>query len=967
MPKQVEFDGQVHEFPDDFTDADISKALASAHPQAPARNPNIPDALPDTPKDFFTNPKYQQGTPKYKAESARAASAPSGIKGGESILDEGKRVAKSVLGPAAQGLAGVAENTYSGLTGLVGSAANIAGKLTGAQYFAREPGQSEADFYKKNREATTYQPQSEGGKEMARVSQDTIGKVFEKGGQKVSDLTGDPAAGELAKDAVSLILPTVLSKAGGALMRERPAAAQPPPPKAPIPEQPVEGLRAAGIKVPPFVASKITPENGRPIATALEGFAGSDSLRKTMLLSNAKPITSLGAQHIGLPADTPRLTPKLFDAKAEVPLAKYREVGRALPEFETSKALTSEFDAIPDDLNLTEKTRPLAAAEIDRYRASRVSGSSAVKTISVLRRRASKEWASDDLATNDMGDVHRAMADAIENELERQLAAGGDHKLIGEYRDARVQLAKINDIESATRSGQVDAKIVHRLAKNGKPLTGYAKIIADAYEMAPHILEHPNTVRNVGDSFSPALGAMADLGTAGIRPAIRAFLNSDLYQNRLGKVSKPGPGAALADYFGEQGPSGPTGPVEPPPNGPTARPPRLGGPPPSPFRPSQARTMLEAQKRSGNLTLADELTNPEQLPEAPSRLHAETPPPPVRGDIPFKGSEPQLTSLADDLGLAQERKGEGIPYRPQSLADQMAGDLELEHQKLLPAPNTKTSAPVPRGIEDENFIRLNEEHLRDMGESAGVSMAGQKHPGLARSTKGEPPQDGGGKPPAPKKPPEGGSGPQSTPESEMGDIVSQLGLDVQPGKRPGTFEVRTPGEKTASVFTSEAAARKAASNLADDLLGEGESQPPPKPRTKTSAEDAGRGEAPADAFDELFAKKPVLKSNGGKGARAAVDDAFENNASGESSASVEAINRVESEKTAGRDRYLIHADGTVTPLRGVDAVDASAKKGQVIAQRGVGDKPYTVLDRGGLSKRAAENRITMVEHLLGKE
>lgn len=818
---------------DKDTEAKAIAAYRRESNPAPARNPNIP----------------QGDVPSLPGEPVKPGSKPFSRAPQEGIADDVKRVAKSVLGPAAQGLAGAAENTYSGLTGLVGSAANIAGKLTGAQHFAREPGQSEADFYKKNREATTYQPQSEGGKEMARVSQDTIGKVFEKGGQKVSDLTGDPAAGELAKDAVSLILPKVLSEAGGALTRERPAAAQ--PPKAPIPEQPVESLRAAGYKIRPSDAAKAAPETGRKIATATEGFAGSDSLRKTMLMSNQKKTTSYGAQHVGLPEDTPRLTDKHFDAQSEAPMAKYRDVGRALPQFNVTETMGKELDAVTEGKGLTPKARRDIGKDVNQYRSAQMTGPDTVKTISVLRRRAAKEQASDDVNTNDIGDAHRAVADSLENELERQLGAVGDDQLINEYRDARANLAKINDIRTATKGGQVDAKVIHRLANKGVPLSGYAKIIADAYEMAPHVLEHPNSFRTVGDSVSPAISALADIGTAGTRPALRAIINSDFYQNRLGKASKPGPGAALADYFGESEPSGPTGPAEPPPNGPTARPPRLGGPPPSPFKPSQARTMLEAQKRSGNLTLADELTNPEQLPEAPSRLHAETPPP-VHGDIPFKGSEPQLTSLADDLGLAQEHKGEGIPYRPQSLADQMAGDLELEHQKLLPAPNTKTSAPVPRGIEDKNFIRLNEEHLRDMGESADVSMAGQKHPGLARSTKGEPPQDGGGKPLAPKKPPEGGSGPQSTPESEMGDIVSQLGLDVKPGKRPGTFEVHVPGEKAATAYTSESAARKAASNLADDLLGEGESQSAPKPRSKTSVEDAGKGQAPAGAFDDLF-------------------------------------------------------------------------------------------------------------------
>lgn len=74
----------------------------------------------------------------------------------------------------------------------------------------------------------------------------------------------------------------------------------------------------------------------------------------------------------------------------------------------------------------------------------------------------------------------------------------------------------------------------------------------------------------------------------------------------------------------------------------------------------------------------------------------------------------------------------------------------------------------------------------------------------------------------------------------------------------------------------------------------------------------------------------------------------ENNASGESPASLEAVNRVAQEKDAGRLRYQIDPDGNVSPLHGVDAVDAKAPAGHIIVQKGVGAEPYTVLDRGGL-------------------
>jgi hypothetical protein len=104
---------------------------------------------------------------------------------------------------------------------------------------------------------------------------------------------------------------------------------------------------------------------------------------------------------------------------------------------------------------------------------------------------------------------------------------------------------------------------------------------------------------------------------------------------------------------------------------------------------------------------------------------------------------------------------------------------------------------------------------------------------------------------------------------------------------------------------------------------------------------------PQDGFhmteEQIFgAKKPTPRAN---------------NASGESAASQEAVNRVASEKAAGQDRFILHADDTVTPLKGVDAPDARARKGDVIVQKGIGKDPYSVIDRGGMTDGLAKGRL----------
>jgi len=83
----------------------------------------------------------------------------------------------------------------------------------------------------------------------------------------------------------------------------------------------------------------------------------------------------------------------------------------------------------------------------------------------------------------------------------------------------------------------------------------------------------------------------------------------------------------------------------------------------------------------------------------------------------------------------------------------------------------------------------------------------------------------------------------------------------------------------------------------------------------------------------------------------------QNNASGESSASVEAINRDKIERAEGKDRFLVDPDGKVWPIRGVDAVDFKPQKGSIVVQKGVGSEPYSILDRGGLPHAHAKGLL----------
>lgn len=81
----------------------------------------------------------------------------------------------------------------------------------------------------------------------------------------------------------------------------------------------------------------------------------------------------------------------------------------------------------------------------------------------------------------------------------------------------------------------------------------------------------------------------------------------------------------------------------------------------------------------------------------------------------------------------------------------------------------------------------------------------------------------------------------------------------------------------------------------------------------------------------------------------------QDNASGESAASLEAQSRLADEKAKGRRRVVLDVtNGQVMPLVGVDAVDTAAGPGKIVLQRGIGANDWTVLSAGdGVTRNAA--------------
>jgi hypothetical protein len=159
-------------------------------------------------------------------------------------------------------------------------------------------------------------------------------------------------------------------------------------------------------------------------------------------------------------------------------------------------------------------------------------------------------------------------------------------------------------------------------------------------------------------------------------------------------------------------------------------------------------------------------------------------------------------------------------------------------------------------------------------------------------------------------------------------VAGQLGQGPVNVKTGQPFNNQMPPSGTAAPTQAEATAA-AASQKAANTPSVRIIRNPETGRLMKQYLTAGEG--------KVYYEEPV----GTKGVRP--------NASGESSASQEAINRVKYEKQAGIKRFKIDTrSGNEVPLTGVDAVDAKPGSYDVIVQRGPNGE--TVLDAGNKAK-----------------
>lgn len=308
--------------------------------------------------------------------------------------------------------------------------------------------------------------------------------------------------------------------------------------------QAIEAI-SAGYRIPPTSASE-NPSAFSSIASAVGGKIKTSQAASEV---NQDVTNRLAATDLGL-GPTAELTPKTFKSIRSTAGKAYSAIADALPTVTADPRFSPGFADAAKNIGVVSPDVESVLPSIgDDSRIKSLQGDlsnfvqkptqSVLNTVRQLRANATASMRSQDPATVAYGLAQRKAADALDGLIEDNLAASGQEDLAAKYRAARQLIAKSHDVELATNpaTGDVNARVLGRLATKGKPLSGNLQTIANTSLAFPRATQMPSTfggveplsVLDVGAGLiNPKVGAMILS-----RPLARATVLSPSYQRAM--------------------------------------------------------------------------------------------------------------------------------------------------------------------------------------------------------------------------------------------------------------------------------------------------------------------------------------------------------------------------------------------------------------------------------------------------
>lgn len=306
--------------------------------------------------------------------------------------------------------------------------------------------------------------------------------------------------------------------------------------------------REAGYVVPP------TTTNPSLLNRTLEGIGGKVATAQSASLKNQAVTNALARKALGIPDDVALNVDLLSSIRKEAGRAygALDELGPINPGPKYQQAidkLISPYERAARGFP-NAKPNPMMA-DLQGLKTTEVDAGDAVAKIAELRDAADQAFRA---GSKRNGKTYREAANALEDAIEEHLkGAGGNKKLLNDYREARQLIAKTYSVEKALNdsTGNVSGGKLAAQLKAGKPLTKELKTAGQFAQAFPKATQNTEAIGSMPNA-SPldwAAGGIASavsgnptlLAAISGRPALRAVLLSRAYQ-RTSTAPKYGPG-----------------------------------------------------------------------------------------------------------------------------------------------------------------------------------------------------------------------------------------------------------------------------------------------------------------------------------------------------------------------------------------------------------------------------------------
>jgi hypothetical protein len=478
------------------------------------------------------------------------------------------RVQRQLAGGVDAGASLVSGALATPVAGLAGISQGIANMVV--------PGQiSAADRVAQVQNALTHQPADATSQDVAGKVAYPLEKVAEAGdyfGKKaagtVTALGGSPEAaastGALANTSTQ-VLPQLLGKAAQPYAQRAALLART---KADV-EAKLAAPRDAAIKAARDAGYVLPPAEANPnlLNRILEGFSGQAKVQQLASAKNQPVTNAIVRKGLGIAPDAPITIDTLEAVRKQAGAAyeKVRNLGEVATDAQYSKALDKIVEKYEGAAkSFAEETSDVQKA-VDSARNTVKAGSfdagSGVDKIKLERARADKAFRQGD---TELGKAHKAIADTIEEQIQRHLDElemnhGIPPAAVAEMRQARQLIAKSYDVQKALKGNDVDARVLAAQLRKGKPMTGGLRDAAQFADRFPGAAQTGGKNAYTPISYfdglygggavagalmhSPHMGAAAAAGVAAtaVRPGIRAGILSKPYQAGMTQPSH-GPG-----------------------------------------------------------------------------------------------------------------------------------------------------------------------------------------------------------------------------------------------------------------------------------------------------------------------------------------------------------------------------------------------------------------------------------------